>query len=109
MTRDQISVGVTLRVIAPRWDRPVGTIARVTDTGVSFVEGTWWFTVEWLTYVPKKGSQSLRLFEEDLLTFEQVTGPVVVPLPMTRKMQRLDSKPVSAQASLPFTKVEDDD
>ena len=66
MTRDQISVGVTLRVIAPRWDRPEGTIARVTETGALFVGNIWWFTVEWLTYVPKRGSQSLRMFEEDL-------------------------------------------
>jgi hypothetical protein len=68
LTRAQISVGVTLRVIATRWDRPVGTIATVTDMGVLFVGDTWWFTVEWLTHLPKRGSHSLRMFEEDVLT-----------------------------------------
>ncbi len=32
MTRDQITVGVMLRVVAPRPDQPIGTIARVTNT-----------------------------------------------------------------------------
>ena len=109
MTSDQISAGVTLRIIAPRWDRPQGTIARVNETGALFVGSTWWFTVEWLTYLSKRGTQSLRMFEEDLSTFELLTGPIVIPLPMTKMRQRLESQPVRAQASLPFTKVEDDD
>lgn len=109
MTRGQITVGATLRVMACRWDRPAGTVARVTETGALAVGNTWWFTVEWLTYVPKRGSQSLRLFEENLLRFELLTGPTVIPLPMTRKKQRQEKKPVPAEASLPFTRTEDDE
>ena len=109
MTRDQITVGVTLTIIATRWDRPLGTIARVTETGASFVEGTWWFTVEWLTYVTNDSIRRLRLWEEDLPTFKLVTGSIVIPLHMTRTQQRELSRPVPLQAFLHFTKADDDE
>ena len=79
LTRDQITVGVTLRVIRDRIDRPAGTFARVTATGIFDIEGDWWFTVEWLTVVPKQSKDSLRLGLKDLTAFELVTGPVEIP------------------------------
>lgn len=109
MSRDQITVGVALRVIAPRWDRPVGTIARVTETGTLLVGGTWWFAVEWLTYLPKRGPYSLRLFEEDLPSFELVTGPMVIPLPATRRQQQHERSPLPVQTTLPFTQADENE
>ena len=109
MTRDQITVGVMVRVIAARWDRPMGTIARATETGILFIDDRWWFTVEWLTYVPRGSIRSLRLFEEDLPTFELVTGPLVIPLPTTRRKQQQERRPLPRQVSLPFMRVEDDE
>lgn len=109
MNRNQITAGVTLRVIAPRWDRPVDTIARVTETGTLSVGDVWWFAVEWLTYLPKRPIRSLRLFEEDLGTFEVMDGPVVIPLAMTPRQGREVRRPVPTQASLPFTGGEEDE
>lgn len=109
MTRDQITVGVMLRVIAARWDRPVGTIGKVTETGTLFIDDTWWFAVEWLTYLPKRPLRSLRLFEEDTVSFELLTGPIVIPLPMTPRQMRDVRKAVPAQASLFFTRDDDDE
>jgi hypothetical protein len=104
LTRDQIANGVTLRVIADRWDRPVGTIARVTDMGVISIDNRWWFTVEWLTYLPKRSRYSLRVWEEDLPSFELVIGPVDIPWPQTRTRKRDPFKfnPPSPQLSFPF-------
>lgn len=109
MTREQVIVGVTLRVIATRWDRPVGTIATVTDMGVLFVGDTWWFTVEWLTHLPKRGTHSLRMFEEDLLTFELVTEPIGIPVLMIPRKHTEARRQVPAQTFLPFTKDDDDE
>lgn len=109
MTRDEIQVGLLLKVIAPRWDQPIETIARVTETGTLFIDDTWWFTVEWLTNIPKRSSRSLRLFEEDLPTFELVTEPIVIAPPMTSRQARELSKPLPAQAALPLTMDGDDE
>jgi len=107
MTCDQITVGVTLRVIAARGNRPVGTIARMTQTGVLSIEHTLWFTILWLTYLPKLSCRSLRMWEEDLPTFEIVTGPIVIPLPTTRARQRPVFTPAPQQTYLPFTMAVD--
>jgi hypothetical protein len=40
--REQIVVGVTLRVIASRWDRPAGTIAKATEMGILPTGKVWW-------------------------------------------------------------------
>ena len=85
------------------------TIARVTEIGILSIDDRWWFTVEWLTYLPKRSFYSLRLFEEDLPTFEVVTEPIGIPLPMTTRQERQQRRPVPAQASLPFTRGEDDE
>lgn len=101
MTREQVTVGATLRIIGSRHDRPRGTIARVTDGGVLFIDNEWWFTVEWLTYLPKRSIRSLRLFEKDLPTFELVTGTVEIPTPPPQRKKRDKLKPASPQLSLP--------
>jgi hypothetical protein len=101
VTREQITKGATLRIIGPCRNRPVGTIARVTDTGVLSYDKQWWFTVEWLTYLPKASPRSLRLFEEDLPAFELVTGPVEIPTPAPPRKKRDMFKPASPQLSLP--------
>ncbi len=109
MSPNEIAVGVALRVIAPHWDRPVGTIGRMTETCALSVGNTWWFTVEWWTYLPKRVSHRLRMFEEDLSTFELVRGPIVNPLLTTRRKQQEERKPLPLQASLPFTQAGDDE
>jgi hypothetical protein len=104
VSREHIAKGVTLRVIIDRRDRPIGTIARVMDTGTLTYGNQWWFTVEWLTYLPKRSSYSLRLGDEDLPTFELVTGPVELtrpPMP-SRKRDPFKFNPPSPQLSLPF-------
>jgi hypothetical protein len=103
VTREQIIKGQTLRVIADRWDRPKDTFARVIETGILRDRG-WWFTVEWLTYLPKKSQYSLRVWEDELPTFELVTGPVDIPWPQTRTRKRdpFKFKPPSPQLSFPF-------
>jgi hypothetical protein len=103
VTREQITKGVILRVIADRWDRPIGTIARVTQIGL-LEQHRWWFEVEWLTYLPKKSRYSSRVWEKELPTFELVTGPVDIPRPQTRTRKRdpFKFKPPSPQLSLPF-------
>lgn len=100
MSHDQMTVGVALRVIAPRWDRRVGTL---------LVGGTWWFAVEWLTYLPKRGPYSLRLFEEDLPSFELVTGPMVIPMPTTLRQQQHERSPLPVQTTLPFTQADENE
>ncbi len=107
MHRDQIAVGVMLRVIAPRWDRPPGTLARVTETGYHFIDRQWWFTVEWLIYLGKRSPHSLRMGEEDLQTFDVATGDAT--LPARRGESRLAPPPQLSQVPLPFTANDDDD
>lgn len=103
--RDQITKGATLSVIGTRHDRPIGSIARVSETSVLSIEKKWWFTVEWLTYPPKKSQYSLRVWEGDLLGFELVTGPVPIPLPEIQRRTRdpFTFKALSPQLFLPFT------
>lgn len=76
MTQDQIQIGQLLKVIAPRWDRPPGSLGRVTETGYHFL-GAWWFTVEWLTTIGNRYPGSLRMGEEELPTFELATESAV--------------------------------
>jgi hypothetical protein len=104
VTREQITGGVTLRVITNRHDRPIGTIARVMDTGTLTYGNQWWFTAEWLTYLPKRSSYSLRLGDEDLPTFELVTGPAEIPCPSmpSRKRDPFKFNPPSPQLSFQF-------
>jgi hypothetical protein len=104
LAREQITKGVRLRVIADRHERPLGTIARVMATGVFTYDNKWWFTVEWLTYLPKRSSYSLRLWDDDLHTFELVTGPVEIPaLSMqSRKRDPFQFRPPSPQLSFSF-------
>ncbi len=100
------TVGVTLPVIGPRWVRPIGTIARVTDIGLHVIGKEWCFTVDWLTYLPKRSMRSLRLSEDDLPTFEILTGPVEIPVyhrPTTRDLFKF--KPESPQLSLHFVET----
>lgn len=108
MTREQIAIGVRLRVIAARWDEPIGTIGGVTDTGFLFSDHTWWFIVEWLTDPPKSFPHSLRMWEEDLPTFELVTGPIVLRTPAAQTKQNHASKPAPIQTALPFTEGNND-
>ena len=108
MTREQIAVGVTLRVIASRWDEPIDTVGRVTETGLLFNDDTWWFTVEWLTCQPKRSPRSLRMWDEDLPTFELVSGPIVFPSPATLMKQRHALQPSPTQTTLPFTESDND-
>ncbi len=107
MTRDEVQIGVILKVIAPRWDRQPGTLARVTETGYHFIDRQWWFTVEWLIYLGKRSPHSLRMGEEELQTFEVATG--VATLPAGRAKSRLAPPPPLSQGSLPFTANDDDD
>jgi hypothetical protein len=104
LTPEQIIKGVTLRVIADRHDRPVGTLARVMNTGVFPYDDKWWFTVEWLTYLSKGSSHSLRLWEEDLPSFELMTGPVEIATSSipSKKRYPFQFKPPSPQQSFPF-------
>ena len=103
MTKDQILKGVTLCVIARREDRPVGTYARVTQTGVLSIENKWWFQVDWLNYLPKRSSSSLRIWEDELPTFEIVTGPFTVPeYRHPSKRDGFTFKPAFPQLSFPF-------
>ena len=106
MTRDDVQIGLLLKVIAPRWDRPPGTLAKVTETGYHFIDRHWWFTVEWLIYLGKRSTHSLRMGEEDLQTFEVATGDAT--LPAGRAKSRLAPPPQLSQISLPFTANDDD-
>lgn len=108
MTREQVTVGVRLRVIAPRWDEPIGTVGRVSAMGFLFNDDTWWFTVEWLMCHPKRSPHSLRMWEEDLPTLELVTGPIVPPTPAPQTKQYHAIKAAPTQTALPFTETDDD-
>lgn len=108
ITREQVAVGVRLRVIAPRWDEPIGTIGRVTETGYLLNDHTWWFAVEWLTDPQKRFRHSLRMWEKDLSTFELVTDPIVPRLPETLTKQYHATKRAPGQIVLPFTETNDD-
>ena len=106
MTKEEIQVGMTLRVVAPRCDRSVGTLARVTHTGVISIENKWWFEVEWLNYLPKRSPYSLRIWENELPAFEVVTGPADIPeyrRPSKRDLFKF--KPSSPQLSFPFVET----
>jgi hypothetical protein len=76
--------------------------------GIRSVGDVCWFTVEWLTSLPKRGSRGLRLFEEDLPTFELVSGPVVIPVPRTTRQERAVRKPPLAQATVLFSMDDND-
>ena len=108
MTREQVTVGVRLRVIAPRWDEPIGAVGRVSAMGFLFNDDTWWFTVEWLMCHPKRSPHSLRMWEEDLPTFELFTGPIVAVTPTTQTTQGQALSPFPTQTILPFTESGDD-
>ncbi len=108
MTREEITVGIRLRVIAPRWDEPIGAVGRVSAMGLLFNNDRWWFTVEWLMCHPKRSPYSLRMWEEDLPTFELVTGPIVLPTPMPQTKQDHAIKAAPTQTALPFTETDDD-
>ncbi len=45
------------------------------------------------------------MWEEDVPTFEILTGPVVIPAPPARLRETKD--PLLLQSSLPFTRAED--
>ena len=47
------------------------------------------------------------MWEEDLPTFEIITGPVVIPAPPARARQTKDRRLLPLQSSLPFTKADD--
>ena len=53
MTREQVRVGVAIRVMRDRWDVTAGTLARV-DTGEF---GEWCFTVRWHLPPPERVSE----------------------------------------------------
>lgn len=107
MTRDEVHIGLMVTVIAPRWDRPPGTLARVTEIGHHAIGGQWWFTVEWLTGIRTRSQHSLRMGEEDLNTFHLATGDAT-PL-AAREDVRLAPPPRPVQIALPFTADDDDD
>jgi len=107
MTPDEVTIGLLLKVIAPRWDGPLGRLARVTDTGRHSLGGYWWFTVEWLIWPRNRSPHSLRMWEEDLQTFEVV--PDAEPLLMRR--EESDGTPLArlSQITLPFPTDAHDD
>ncbi|MGC3975894.1 MAG: hypothetical protein QM771_16155 [Nitrospira sp.] len=100
MIRDEIQIGLMLRVITKRWDKPIGTLAKVDALGWNAFTREWWFTVLWL--VPAHGrltSHSLNLFEADLPTFEIYRDRL--PLAQ-RPLKPARIKGTNEQQSLPF-------
>ena len=107
MTRDEVQIGLVLKVITARWDHPTETLARVTEIGHHYIDRQWWFTVEWLTGIRTRSQHSLRMGEEDLNTFHLATGDAT-PL-AAREDVRLAPPPRPVQIALPFTADDDDD
>ena len=107
MIRDDVHIGVMVTVIGPRWDQPPRTLARVTETGHHAIGGQWSFTVEWLTGIHTRSQHSLRMGEEDLNTFQVVTGDATPPA--AREESRLAPPPRPLQIPLPFAADDDDD
>ena len=103
MTLEQVQLGRMVRVVATRWDAPLGTLAKIDTIGST--ADRWCFTVEWLTRnSPLRRSYSLNLFEEDLPHFEVFAGPVP-ERPSSKKPSHLSStrKERPLQLPLPFT------
>ena len=79
MTKEDIRVGVTLRVVRARWESVAGTLAVVESLGAVGVPSEWCFTVRWHRPPPHKNAlhrdTSLNLFESDLADFELFRGP----------------------------------
>ena len=46
MTREEIAVGLLVRVVHTRWDAPVGTVGRVNRVGSAGTPQGWCFAVE---------------------------------------------------------------
>ena len=108
MTKGDIRVGVTLRVVQARWDATAGTLAVVDTVRQSsrFVE--WCFTVRWHRSPPNKRAlhrdTSLNLFESDLPDFEVFTGPLpAIDIPSGRRRKGILLVSPSPQLALPYT------
>jgi hypothetical protein len=106
MRREEIQVGLQLRIIRQRWDVPIGTLAKVQHVGQAGVPPLWCFTCEWLFTDGRpspRGSWSLNLFEEDLPDFEPYAGQFSVELPQkNRKSQLMPTARYRDQLCLPF-------
>lgn len=106
MIKDEIRVGVILRVERVRWDAPVGSVATVETVGEAGVPREWCFTVRWL-YWPRnerrRNRRSLNLWEADLLDFALTDH--LVPSPAIRHgrvRKAIIPGPKRPQLSLPL-------
>ena len=113
MRREDIHIGVVLRVTRDRWDATAGTLAKV-DTvrqHSRFVE--WCFTVRWHRPPPTKRALhrdgSLNLFENDLADFEIFPGPLPeIHYGPQRRGRGIIPVIPSPQLALPYISTEDD-
>jgi hypothetical protein len=89
MRREEIHIGLIVRVTRDRWDVPAGTYAMVDTVGHAGRFGEWCFTVRW-RFAPqskraKRRDYSLNLLEADLADFEVFHDPLPRIAPPQRR------------------------
>jgi hypothetical protein len=108
MTREQVRVGVAIRVTRDRWDARAGTLAEVISAGCAGILDQWRFTVRWHRPPDTKRAvhrdESLNLFESDLADFELFTGPLPsIYSPQQGRGRAIIPQAPSPQLALPYT------
>ena len=133
MRREEICLGMFVRLLSDWHDVPKGTVGSI-DTVETGSDGSWYFTIFWELHLPvrsmmagrtrarnglQSGSLGLRLWEEDLRRFEVITQEqrdvatlrIAPPADTSPTILCLFSSQAVDQLSLPFTDrdlVEDD-
>jgi hypothetical protein len=112
MKREDVRVGLHVRLVSTYLDVPRGTLATVETAGMFRYE-TWCFTVRWhhLTLSRQRKYHypcSLNLWEKDLVLFEVATAEEcaaaasLMPRPAKKWANALRPLPPSDQLKLPF-------
>jgi hypothetical protein len=79
MQREEVHMGLLVRLLSDYSNVPTGTSATIDATG-TMIDQAWWFTVRWHPYKPIRAKfprqvieYSLNLWKADLALFEVLT------------------------------------
>jgi hypothetical protein len=112
MDREDVRIGVPVRLVSNYLDMPRGTLATIESAGM-FRDAAWCFTVRW-HHLTLSGHRkyhypcSLNLWEKDLELFEVATAEEwaaaasLMPRPAKKWANALRPLPPSDQLKLPF-------